>query len=120
MKLFSWALTNAGMYWLAYAAIVNHSEGAGNLLVALSWFFAVSSFICCLNKDDPRIQEAAKNTVPVPPWVSHLVGFGMVALLVWNAWWWTAFAMLWNEFSEAVLRESAKPKTKPCPTNSNE
>lgn len=79
---------------------INGSEGLGNLLIFLTWFLAVLFsikavlLISCKILSEKKITNKRERKPVVPNWITDTFHFGLIILLVWHAWWWTAVAVV--------------------------
>jgi hypothetical protein len=90
-KIAIWSATNAAYAWLVWAAVEGNT-GAGNLLVAISWFLAVTMTVCSVwNSEIKWSQDYARS---VHPSVSTPFEMLVAAFLVWNGWWLTGLAVV--------------------------
>lgn len=107
LKFARWAVVNAGMFSLVYFG-VNGVVGAERLFCFVVWFFAILVLLAStIEKVRNQIGEKGR---PIPAWLSHGVGFAMIAYLCWHGWWFSVFAVTLNEIIEAMIFHKEEPK----------
>jgi len=113
MRITTWVLTNTAFSWLVWAA-VGGNAGAGNLLVAVAWFLAVTTLMSCIWVNEIKLPQNYERAVH--PSVSTPFEMLVAAFLVWNGWWLTGLAVVlaWvstesiYRFMEEKRKEGAK------------
>lgn len=97
-KLINWIVANGGIAALGTFAVITGHLGAARLSCFISWFCGSIQFLASFNKE--IVEKARAHRTPISPWISHLMDFPMIGMLVWHGWWWTAIAwvLLWLSY----------------------
>ena len=108
-KIVKWAIINGGIAALGVFAVITGHVGAARLFCFISWFCGITQLLACFN-EEVKAKARAKRT-PIYPWISHLMDFSLIGILVWNGWWWTAIAWILMWLSYVNIYE-IEPKKK--------
>lgn len=110
LKVLNWTVVNFIFLALVIAATVFDVKNAGNVVIFLSIYLAVSSY--CLKISEEFIKKRAEEGWLVNKYVSFFFCLVILSILVWHGWWITTIFYFSHISFSLSFREKVEARAK--------